>query len=426
MKKISKYTLFHEVEGNIYLYHQVSGALLSIDAELRDTLKNGRTDLLPPDISDRLKDNSFLVDTETNESTFICYANIKKRYNSRFMRVTVMPTLNCNFRCWYCYEQHKHSLLTDKGKNAILHFIKSEIENNNLKNIVLDWFGGEPLLRFYQTIFPLSKELSECCKLHHIGFTNTITTNGSLINKDMALKMNAIGLKQFQITLDGGKDHHNRVRKSASMKNSYDIIVNNIHTLCHFIDDLSIELRINYTKDNIDSIFSILDSFDKDIRHIILVSPHIVWQETENISSLSLKIDLLKRTAFHKGYNVKTPSILSGCMTCYTENMEQFVINYDMNVYKCTARDFDEKLSIGRITPEGKFEPNQMYYKYYITRSPFMRKQCLECDVLPSCLYSSSCIQKKIEGYSPECDKAGVIKELQRNIEFKVKSHETR
>ena len=55
-----------------------------------------------------------------------------------------------------------------------------------------------------------------------------------------------------------------------------------------------------------------------------------------------------------------------------TDNMEQFVINYDMKVYKCTARDFTEKYCVGKITEEGKFVPNELYYKYYIASSPFI------------------------------------------------------
>ena len=106
--------------------------------------------------------------------------------------------------------------------------------------------------------------------------------------------------------------------------------------------------------------------------------------------------------------------------TCYIDNMEQFVINYDMNVYKCTARDFCERYSIGRINGDGVFEPNNLYYKYYTTESPFMRKECLECELLPSCLYSLACLQKKIEGVYPECNKNSVSLSLHNEISRKI------
>lgn len=116
----------------------------------------------------------------------------------------------------------------------------------------------------------------------------------------MAMKMDEINLRQFQITLDGDKEHHNKVRFSPSMKDSYDIIVRNIHTLCKIIKNPNIELRINYTEANIDNAKSILDSFDKDVRNFIHVSPQIVWQESKNlihfqIKCLSLRTRHMKR-----------------------------------------------------------------------------------------------------------------------------------
>lgn len=286
---------------------------------------------------------------------------------------------------------------------------------------MLDWFGGEPLLRFSQIIYPLSKELKNWSEKHEVKFKNIITTNGSLIDENMAEKMNEIGLFSFQITLDGGKEHHNKVRSSLAMKNSYDVIVKNIHILCRVLDKPNIELRINYTKENIDSAFNIFDDFDKEIRHYILISPHIVWQQIDNIAVLKEKVDELRNSAYEKGFNIIMQNSMNRCATCYTENMEQFVINYDMNVYKCTARDFNNKFCIGQITNDGKFIPNELYYRYYTTLSPFFNKECMECNLLPSCLYSISCIQKKIERAEPKCNKTDIIKSLHNVITYKIR-----
>lgn len=229
----------------------------------------------------------------------------------------------------------------------------------------------------------------------------------------MAMKMDEINLRQFQITLDGDKEHHNKVRFSPSMKDSYDIIVRNIHTLCKIIKNPNIELRINYTEANIDNAKSILDSFDEDVRNFIHVSPQIVWQESKKLDSLSNKVLELKNKAHEKGYNnnIDKKSFLYRCSVCYVENMEQFVINYNLDVYKCTARDYNGKYCIGKINADGKFLPNNMYYKYYTTQSPFLRKECMECELLPSCFFSIACIQKRSKDIRPN-----VIKIWQRHL----------
>lgn len=295
--KLSKYTIFYKDQEKHYIFNQISNALLKIDNELYSALENKNLQILPAEICKTLENNGFIINDDIDETCGIRYGNLISRYNSKLLRITIIPTLSCNFRCWYCYEDHKASLMTKESAKSILRFIKLEIQNNNIKNVVLDWFGGEPLLRFSQIIYPLSKILKKWCERNNIIFSNIITTNGSLINDDMAMKMDEINLRQFQITLDGDKEHHNKVRFSPSMKDSYDIIVRNIHTLCKIIKNPNIELRINYTEANIDNAKSILDSFDEDVRNFIHVSPQIVWQESKKLDSLSNKVLELKNKA---------------------------------------------------------------------------------------------------------------------------------
>lgn len=420
MKKLSKYTVLHEQDCRAYVFHQMSEALLEIDEELETALKTGNIQSIPSDILSYLEEKGFIVEDNVDETCNLRYANMVNRYNSKLLRVTILPTMNCNFKCWYCYEQHKPSMMSDDDNKAIVKFVKTEAKAKNVKEIMLDWFGGEPLLRFNQTIYPIAKEIANWCKENDFAFTNAITTNGSLITEDMAKMMDETGLRQFQITLDGGKDEHNKTKSSPAMKDSYSVTVKNIHTLCRVINNPHIELRINYTKENIDSAFTILDDFDERIRHFITISPHIVWQKSGDAEALKDKVQALRAKAEEKGYNVSKQNLLLKCATYYIDNMEQFVINYDMNVYKCTARDFCERYSIGRINGDGVFEPNNLYYKYYTTESPFMRKECLECELLPSCLYSLACLQKKIEGVYPECNKNSVSLSLHNEISRKI------
>ena len=103
------------------------------------------------------------------------------------------------------------------------------------------------------------------------------------------------------------------------------------------------------------------------------------------------------------------------CSWCYAENMNQYVVNFDLKLYKCTARNFKDKAySIGEISRDGKFIPSDNYYKYY-TASYFENEKCLACPLLPSC--TGMCIQKKIEGSIPNCPKEAVMESLTNCIE---------
>lgn len=418
--KVSKYTIFHRQNGKLYLYHQLSKALLEIDEEMYNALTTSNLDIIPSETKQYLENAFVLIDESIEESDAIKAANLHCRYNSDSIRITILPTLNCNFQCWYCYENHKPSKISKDGISSILKFIKQETISKSKKAIILDWFGGEPMLCFNNIIYPFSKHLISWCKKNNITLYSMTTTNGSLINEDNVVKINEIGLSQFQITLDGGKELHNKTRFSNNIKNSYDKIVSNIHLLCDKVENINIELRINYTPENIHTLTSILDNFDYHIRHKIKVSPHIVWQESDKVMDLSKNIQEFCQEALKKGYVIPNNILRNRCLSCYTENADQYVINYDLSVYKCTARDFDKQYSIGKILPNGKFLPNGLYYKYITEPAPFINEVCLKCNILPSCMFATSCLQKKIERSNHSCCKELINKNINTFISQKI------
>lgn len=415
--KCSRYVVFHEEGGAIYIYHQLTNALIQIDQELCKSLMEGAFESIPADIVEFLTDRCILIEDDIEESDLITYSNYKCRYASRYLRVTIMPTLNCNFRCWYCYERHRNPVVSPEDLRTILRFIKTRVGETKKDAIVLDWFGGEPMLCFNEVIVPFTKELGLWCDEQGIELKVIMTTNGSLIKREHTEDFNAIGLKQFQITLDGGRECHNRIRYSRDLRDSYSAIVDAIGYICKYVDGSSVELRVNYNSNNIASLPEILDSFDESCRSQIYVSPHIVWQNSDELERLRPYISDFCSLAKLKGYRTSSPGIRRRCVTCYTENVDQYVINYDLSVYKCTARDFDSAHCIGKIRrTDGHFLPSGLYYKFCLEQSPFINHRCLQCHVLPSCLQVTSCIQKKLEGFSPVCMKEHIEEEIHQYI----------
>src|SRR5690606_21288718 len=79
-----------------------------------------------------------------------------------------------------------------------------------------------------------------------IGFT----TNGFLINERFIDYFNEKKIDcSFQITLDGHKEDHNKVRFVNSKTGSYDKIVQNIHSIVK--NQYLVSVRVNYTDKNI-------------------------------------------------------------------------------------------------------------------------------------------------------------------------------
>ena len=101
------------------------------------------------DFYDALLSKKFIVDKFVNEIELVREWNKKLIEDDNFYHITINPTMNCNFKCWYCYETHiKDSKLSDKTIQAICNHINIVFNTYpNLKDFKLSWFGGEPAVR---------------------------------------------------------------------------------------------------------------------------------------------------------------------------------------------------------------------------------------------------------------------------------------
>lgn len=409
MEKSSKYNIYLHYKDRFYVFNQLSSDLREVDQELFEVLKNNQLHSaeIDEDTLVDLRSGQLICDEECLEENMILCTNKQYRFSNHTARVTIMPTLECNFRCWYCYESHCDGHMSKEDVKAVIAFCKAIIDGRGLRHFILDWFGGEPMLYFNEVVYPISLALKDYCREEHIRFSNSITTNGYLVKGDMMERLKDINLSSYQITLDGARDHHDKTRFLRGGTGSFDRIVENITMLCRHIDGISMTVRINYTPKNLKSIDEIAEAFPEDVRSRIFIEPQLVWQYKEDINGITDEI-AEKMKAFHSaGYHTRSTTLPSVCSWCYAENMNQYVVNFDMKVYKCTARDFKNTISsIGHISKDGSFKPNDNYYKYY-TSSYFENDKCLACPLLPSC--TGMCIQKKIEGSIPSCPKETVL-----------------
>ena len=70
---------------------------------------------------------------------------------------------------------------------------------------------------------------------------------------------------------------------------------------------------------------------------------------------------------------------------CYADKENSVVVNYDGNIYKCTARNFDEENSEGIINSEGQLMWNKNHRKL-ITKDCLNIDTCFPCKIFPICL----------------------------------------
>ena len=111
-------------------------------------------------------------------------------------------TRRCNLKCIHCYSnsadiEYPDELTTEEGKKLIDDLAA-------FGSPVILFSGGEPLIR---------KDLLELAQYAtDKGMRAVISTNGTLITKEIAAKLQKIGLSYVGVSLDGLAKTHDRFR----------------------------------------------------------------------------------------------------------------------------------------------------------------------------------------------------------------------
>ncbi len=104
--------------------------------------------------------------------------------------------------------------------------------------------------------------------------------------------------------------------------------------------------------------------------------------------------------------------------SCYADKVNSAVINYNGDVYKCTARDFLKDQREGFINEEGKLVWENGNLERRMS-SKFQNPPCLRCKILPIC--NGGCSQHALENSGKAyCVFDGIELEKDKVVESKI------
>lgn len=97
-----------------------------------------------------LYNDGFIIDYECDELSILNHRLNFNRYSKDSLKLTIAPTMDCNFNCFYCYEKGRNLENNDSMsyeiQEKLIKFIKERSVDIKMLDIV--WYGGEPLLEF--------------------------------------------------------------------------------------------------------------------------------------------------------------------------------------------------------------------------------------------------------------------------------------
>lgn len=388
-------------DGSLILWNTYTGAMNTFkgkDCVSVDKLLRNRAGFVGElkGLAKYLYDRGYLVAQETNEYRRVQLLAGQQQYRSDIMELILLASEDCNFRCVYCYEDFARGTMTPAVRQAIRKYVEKRAPE--VKELGIKWFGGEPLYGF-SAIEELAPFFVEIADKYSMSFGCHMTTNGYLLTPDVADKLLAWKINDFQITLDGMAEHHDVKRPTRDGCKTFDTILANLQSLRRRTDDFGVAIRLNFDSENIVSLEPLLELLQKDFGRDERFTLHFhsiqKWggPNDDNLTICGVNeareaTDQLYQSALDKDLQIGTlqEATRPGQHVCYAARPYNFIIGADGTLMKCTivlgSKDYNV---LGKITDEGEMEIDVDKFALWTEPAFEGDPTCKKCYMVPSC-----------------------------------------
>lgn len=394
--KPSRYNFIFSLDENKYLiYNSLSGGFAKIDSETLRILENfKKRKYITEDNSEisfvlkNLEEGGFIVPDDFDEVAHLQVLTNAHRFGSRILGLTITPTLECNFACKYCYEDHINVRMSPEIIAALKKFL--EKQTNAFSALGIAWFGGEPLLAM-DIMEDISLFIFELQNKRNFHYEAGLVTNGYLLNKKKAEKLIGLKIKKIQVTIDGPQYVHNSRRPLKSGEGTFQRILENLIEVADVLKEISI--RVNVDSSNIDRVpdlFDILKSKCLKDKIGIYFSPVQIFSKVcKDVSGDCLSHEVFSKheialfeEAVERGFRIwKYPSPLYGY--CGAVNFHSLVIDPFGDFHKCWNTVGIKSEAVGTLGGPPKMNTKLLQW---LSWDPFKNKECRACKFLPICM----------------------------------------
>jgi uncharacterized protein len=402
--------------GNLYFYNSYVGALAIVPknetSRIKHFIKEGFSGF-PKGILADLCLNGFFVPEGTDEPRLAEALHQRQFSESKILELILLPNENCNFRCKYCYEDFKRNKMEREVIEGIIKLVQSRVSNLSLLRI--GWFGGEPLTAKH-IIKHLSERLQEICQSGGCDYTSSMTTNGYLLNKETAKMLFQANIRRFQITLDGPREQHNRLRVLADgSTGTFDRIFSNLKMLRNLDETFKVVIRVNFNRSTTSSMKDFLEllknEFGNDGRFCVDFHPIGAWGEkcdsqiadceSDEGRTLALQFSRMSAGAGFDLLHLRNKLKPFGSV-CYAANPFSYIIGANGNIYKCTVAFNDYRNRVGYLSDRGELHLDENKMAMWISNGEEKDSLCQSCPFRPAC-QGNACPLGRLNSNRPPC-----------------------
>ena len=350
-----------------------------------------------------LKRMRMIVDDDVDESHLVDFYFMGSQGHTLF--IIPIVTRQCNFRCTYCYEDFRNERMEEETWDNLYSVIEQLIEQKSYKTICISYFGGEPMLE-YESICRFAGKIQELAESKNITNYSSMTTNAYLLTEEKLGRLTELGVQEFQITVDGFEETHDKARFLTGGGKTWQTIMDNLIAAKNSDYKFKIMLRTNFTEEIFQHINEYMEYMGKHFKGDERFTYHF-----EAVKALSHE-----RNIGHMGYDSESYMSHEIMMTsqkagltiqaskaalypfgfvCYASKSDSFTVDCDGTLLKCTIMLDEDTNKVGSIAGGKLCVEDHALSQWTRIKLP---DKCNNCKIMPVC-YGKKCPLNGSEEY---------------------------
>lgn len=392
--KWSRYShLFASKRNGWLLYNSASNAFLQLPDDTAAAIQKIRDDVDSFDFSAApqlylvLRSSGFIIEEGKDDAFYniLKMHRLTANYAVNTLMLTIAVTRNCNFDCSYCYEGNRTGKpMSETVAENVLKFAE---QHHRMENLMITWYGGEPLLAI-DRIRTMTKKFMALDK----KYTAMLVTNGYLLTQAVIDDLNDLHIQWIQITLDGNEMTHDSRRYLKNRGKTFQTILANLKLLMASDYKGIVSIRVNVDTRNENEFIEVYKlirrMFPQQYGKNISVYPGFVkGDEHPDRSCFYDSADMgnfLARMA--ETYGIQPLQLYPShpSVGCTLTRRNAYVVGPDGELYKCWDDVGIKELEIGRVDDLSQWNMG-LVAEGMVAASYLDAAECRECFYFPVC-----------------------------------------
>lgn len=280
--------------------------------------------------------------------------------------LTVLTSTDCNLGCGYCFQNTAqdltggsrppriaHARLSSDTIGKILDFTAAQMSREGFEKLWITLFGGEPLLNPKGCVELLTRAAD-----YGLAFANLIS-NLTLLTPKLATDLAGAGLRNIQVTFDGDRDDHDKIRVRRSNGGTFDTIIRNLNRAATAVPEITWRIRVNFSHHNSQGISGLVDRLADSLDpsrctiSFSLVNDGDVGYSNElaPTADLAAQVTNWRIRALELGFRTNLPGPYRPCPSCsFRDGRFGAVVSADGTLSSCWETAGKPDWQVGTVT----------------------------------------------------------------------------